>query len=239
MKNMISFSLYGVDPFYCNGAIRCVAKGHNKYRDWEWRFYTGDSVPPQTVSALRSLGCRIIGMSGYPENHTSMLWRFLAAQDSEVAVFRDTDSPVLWRERAAVHEWMSTGRKLHCMRDHHEHRAPILGGMWGVRDYIADIGILIADYPEDNIKGVDQQFLELCIWPRYKLDSLLHVGSDNVHVIEQRYRPLVDEFGRRSGTIDDGTLEADFPTPRSYNEFVGVPYDYLDDETIRVYEETL
>ena len=63
------------------------------------------------------------------------MWRFLPMADPtvDVAVFRDSDSIVNFREQAAVKEWLSSGNiTLHSMNDHYMHPWPLMAGMFGV-----------------------------------------------------------------------------------------------------------
>ena len=50
--------------------------------------------------------------------------------DDRVDIFmsRDTDSVILPREVAAVHEWLESNQTFHVMRDHPNHCVPMLGG---------------------------------------------------------------------------------------------------------------
>ncbi len=39
------------------------------------------------------------------------------------------------REESAVSEWLKSSKDFHFMRDHPDHNATILAGMWGVKLY--------------------------------------------------------------------------------------------------------
>ena len=51
----------------------------------------------------------------------------------DVVHFRDLDSRPSERELEAVSEFHSSRKTVHVMRDHREHRAPMLAGMWGAK----------------------------------------------------------------------------------------------------------
>jgi len=214
LKKIISFSLYGNEDFYLQGAIKCVETGKEKYPDWEWRFYVGDSVPQKTVEALHKLGCTIIHMSGEPENPLATFWRFYALEDSDIFISRDCDSPILWREKVAVEEWINSDKKLHIMRDHEYHRHTILAGMWGLKGKMRDIKKIIQQgtYKPSGLSGkpklygVDQDFLEKEVWPRYKDSYMLHAGHPNCIYDQEDYLY--------------------FPSARKQREFVGMPYNW-------------
>jgi len=213
-KKIVSFSLYGENPFYHDGAIKAVNSGLKKYPDWEFRFYLGDSIPKSIEDELKSKGCKTIRMEGLPEDEMSMFWRFYACEDGDVTIFRDADSPILWREKHAVNEWLSSDKALHVMRDHKWHDVKILGGMWGIKGRNKKIKQAIENYFRQgrigSERGADQDFLCNVLWPDYnkKESIMLHVGNEQAI--------LNDEFW------------SVFPTDRIENEFVGMPYNWPD-----------
>jgi hypothetical protein len=90
--------------------------------------------PGRIKEALLGAGAAPYQMNG-PADWTGLFWRYLAAEDPtvKIAVFRDCDSRLTPRERAAVYDWLASGGLLQVMRDHPRHDRPIMGGMWGVR----------------------------------------------------------------------------------------------------------
>ncbi|HCT54427.1 MAG TPA: hypothetical protein DF712_18435, partial [Balneola sp.] len=132
MKKIIAFSLWGDTPMYTVGAVRNAELVPEVYGDsWTSRFYISNDVPSEVVEKLKSLPQTEIVNLNEPPDWFGMFWRFLAIDDSDVVIFRDTDSRITQRERLAVEEWLSSGRTLHIMRDHPYHSEPIMGGMWG------------------------------------------------------------------------------------------------------------
>ncbi|MHC4391072.1 MAG: hypothetical protein ACYS22_07105, partial [Planctomycetota bacterium] len=132
---VIAFSLWGDKPRYTVGAVRNAELARTIYPGWICRFYVGSSVPEDTIRALEAFENADVRQLQEPGDWRGMLWRFLPASEPEVEVFlsRDADSRLGGRERAAVEEWLQSGKGVHVMRDHPEHGAPILGGMWGAR----------------------------------------------------------------------------------------------------------
>ena len=213
MRKVIAFSLYNSHRLYLDGAVRCIEFGRWKYPDFCWRFYVGDSVPVSTRAKLRALGAQLISMTGEPENHFSMLWRFYAAEDADIMISRDADSVILWREWHAVQEWLKSNRLLHTMRDNRHHAIPMLGGLWGVRGKIKNIRQLIADFPKQDRKGIDQDFLREKVWPIYRDRSMAHVGHGRCLLYGSRDRSKIKDPNQ--------AVELDFPTDRIRNEFCG------------------
>ena len=180
MTNYVAFCLYGVDPKYSIGAIRNAEIALELLPGWTSVFFLGESVPLSVESQLSKLGSRVIRIFE-PEDSAAMLWRYRAIflEDSDLVIFRDTDSRLSSREIKLVEEWMSSGRDLHIIRDHPNHKSAILGGMWGAKSerlrsrfhFHDEIGGLITlSY------GLDQEVIRLRVFRDWRLTRLVHDG---------------------------------------------------------------
>lgn len=153
--------------------------------------YVGRSVDLRARQVLGGFpNCRLVDMSDYQENHSAMFWRFLAHDipGAQAVIFRDADSRIHLRERAAVDEWLASDKRLHIMRDHPNHTLPILGGMWGVRpDPLTPMTNLINWYGPDLEFSGDQRFLASQVYPRLASTCLVH--QDAPHFVDH---PLAD-----------------------------------------------
>ena len=130
MKKIVSFSLYGNKPCYQVGAVLNVIEAARLLPDWKCRFYTTDN--DTICRQLQFLGAEIVRMDDWPRGN--MFWRFLAVDDADIAIIRDTDSIVSERENECLKQWLKSDCQWHVMRDHRLHNCvPILGGMWGFR----------------------------------------------------------------------------------------------------------
>jgi len=163
MKKIITFSLWGDNPFYTVGAIRNAELAKEFYPDWICRFYIGNSTPQDVIDKLDSFDNTEIVLMNTDEGWDGMFWRFYPVTDSDVDVMisRDVDSRITYREAAAVNEWLESGKTLHIMRDHPMHTEPIMGGMWGCRTkemFSSIINAIYKPYPElpqpKDLKGV-------------------------------------------------------------------------------------
>lgn len=194
---VISFSLWGNDPKYTVGAIRNGELAPKIYPGWTCRFHIGDGVPEEITSELLKLG-EVVRHRGC--DWGGMFWRFLDAGKYDAFISRDTDSRLGLREKAAVDEWIKSGKDYHIMRDHPAHAFKILGGMWGCRaGNLGDIEDLINSYHDKReYYQVDQNFLKEVVWGRAKDNSLVH-------------DPIFEK--------------KPFPTKRVGFEFVGEVYD--------------
>jgi|TARA_Y100000004_G_scaffold110227_1_gene123695 hypothetical protein len=199
MKKTISFSLYGENESYINTGKKCVIHGREKYPDWEWRIYVGKSIPNKDRIWFQSHGCSIVNMTGREDTYPAMFWRFLAAGDSDIAIFRDLDGPLLWREKLAVDEWLASDKTLHIMKDNKQHGGwHILGGMWGIKGGIKEIKSMIDNYHPTTDHAEDQIFLRDCVLPIFdRSDIFIH---------------------------DSSNPETPFPTERIEDEHVGMSF---------------
>ncbi|MFM9105798.1 MAG: hypothetical protein ACKOWF_03780 [Chloroflexota bacterium] len=202
-KHVISYSLFGSKLTYLVGAIKNAQLAERVYPEFTCRFIYGASVPPWVLEILGGFGnVELVDMTGEPECYVSTLWRFLAAGDPDVDVYlcRDTDSRPGARERAAVDEWLASGKKFHVTREHMPgHGIPIIACCWGCRDGVLhDMEELIRDNgPYEDSFGVDQQFLWNVVYPRARESLMAH---DEHHQIE----PWDFEGRRRYSVPGDG-----------------------------------
>jgi len=193
-KWVISFGLYGTREKYLGGAVDNARLAKEIFPDWTVRFYVGSDVPRDAVDRLRDLDAEIIDMkqtshaTGNDDGHVSgdtagMFWRFLPEDDPTVDRFicRDSDSRLSWRERAAVYEWIASGKSLHVMRDHKGHGQSMPGGMWGaIRGAITQAAgksfrDIVLEWSGSRDKFyADMNFLNDEIYPLMKNDYISH-----------------------------------------------------------------
>jgi protein O-GlcNAc transferase len=205
MKKIISFSLWGDNPVYTQGAIRNAELAKEIYPDWVCRYYIGKSTPNDIVVKLQNFDNTEVIVMDSDGDWTGMFWRFYPASEGDVDVMisRDCDSRLNNRERDAVNEWLSSDKGFHIMRDHPWHKTSILGGMWGSRKGIVnEMKTLIDSYVKGNFWQVDQNFLKEFIYPKVKDQSLVH-----------------DEFFEKKP----------FPSKRPLNIFVGQAFNEKDE----------
>jgi hypothetical protein len=176
--NVLSFSLYGAAPIYCEGAVRNAELAPRVYPGWVVRVYVDRSVPAAVLARLRALGCDVVvfeGPSRGPQH--GKFWRFTVAADPNVERFacRDADSRLNPREKAAVDAWIASGAPFHVMRDSIHHRKRILGGMWGgIGGAIPDIQERIDGWPDFAEWGDSDRFLCERVWPLVADRCLVH-----------------------------------------------------------------
>lgn len=204
VKNILSYSFYGSDPRYVDGALANARLYKSIYPGWVMRVYHDSTVPEPVLSELRTAEVELVNMTGSSLN--SMSWRFLPASDPVVQRFcvRDIDSRLSTREKAAVDDWMKLGEKFHVMRDHPSHsKYAMSGGMWcGTQDAVPDMDKRLENRVMSEAYLQDMDFLNDVIWPIAKDDVVQH-DAFSCH-----------KFGGGKP----------FPTPRQGLEHVGSVY---------------
>ena len=192
MKKIISFSLWGRDPLYCNGAIWNAIEREKFYPDWNCRFYYDDSVPLEILDQIAITKSELVHMNMTTDS-LGAFWRFhpmFDDYDIERFIVRDTDSKYTNREVLMVNEWIAGDKPFHIMRDHPSHGASILAGMWGaipgcISQFERRISIYFNNlYPDTKnprglFHGCDQMFLNAHVWPIIKDNHIAHIRKGN------------------------------------------------------------
>jgi len=207
-KRIISFSLYGNNPMYVNGALENVKLQKIYYPGWTCRFYVDDTLDKGIVAQLNYFGCEVVN-KGFSDGNIGAYWRFevLCDNDVEIAIIRDCDSRLNLKEAHAVNEWLESGKSFHIMRDHPRgHNSEIMAGMFGARigfmkDFREKYDKWIQSYqpythPESVNKGKyfygDTYFLNNIIWPVIKEDHMAHDVYFNFSKDAKKFKINID-----------------------------------------------
>ena len=175
---VIAYSLFGSEPSFTNGAIENAKLASKIYPGWAVRVYHDMTVPRYVLDKLRQENVQLIELIYSPlEPKTD--WNLLVAFDPSIDryIIRNIDSRLTWRERAAVDQWIESGKRFHIMRDHPFHSNNIVPiGLWGAtHDAIPDIVTLIHTYDTNRPNyGTLQQFLNKEIWKFAKVSVIQH-----------------------------------------------------------------
>ncbi len=175
-SHVISFSLWGNNDFYLQGAIRNAELVSKIYPGWVGRFYCGTSTDSSVIRRLNTLGSQVVEMEE-EAGFSGTAWRFLVADDPTVRRFicRDADSRLSEREKLAVDDWIQSAKPFHNMRDAIVHCDVIFAGMWGgVGGILPNIRELIDQHFTGTSKFSDQTFLAEWVWPLIKDSVLVH-----------------------------------------------------------------
>jgi tetratricopeptide (TPR) repeat protein len=177
--SVISFSLWGPQPFYGYGAMINLVLSREIYLGWTCRFYVDATVPPACVAFLRDNGAELRRIEDeYPA--VGLFQRFLVMNDSTVGRFlvRDCDARLSVAEADLVHQWIDSAKPFHVVRDHVLHNELMIGCTWAGR---TDCGIDIVELMRRYFTfgptakyGHDQRMLGLMLWPLIRPHCLVH-----------------------------------------------------------------
>jgi hypothetical protein len=178
MANIISFSLYGDLPIYCEGALSNIDLAKIHYPGWVCRFYVDDTVPNLVLDKIAATGAELIHVTTPSLGPMyGRFWRFWVADDPDVDRFvvRDVDSRLNPREKAAVDAWIASGRRFHLMRDSPWHTKRVLSGMWGgLGGSLPEIATLIDEWGQYAEWGQNDLFASEILYPLMQGDYLCH-----------------------------------------------------------------
>ena len=206
MKRIISFSLWGDNPKYINGAKANIELADQYFPEWTCRFYVPENYNDDIVSELETLGAETVFVDEdiieQPEKgiKSGWFWRFKILDDPsvDVAMIRDTDCRLSVPEKYIVDEWLKSGMEFHIIRNHRMHGVPILAGLWG---YTKEFKSKLPGSYEEMKKewdpvpkhqrygGVDQQFLAEKIYPLLDLSKTM-IHDSHHHYKHESARPI-------------------------------------------------
>ena len=179
---VISYSLFApngkaiADKYLSGLKANWVAKQQH-FPEWEMMVYHDRNLPETHLEFMRESGIRHELRHPTRGAGEGYFWRFLPISDPEcsIVLIRDMDSVLNVREKAAVQEWIGSDATFHVMRDHRNHRQPIMAGMWGCkRNPQIDVRQLMDSWHEFNRYGCDQRFLKHFVWPTIKESVMTH-----------------------------------------------------------------
>ena len=179
-KNIISFSLFGNNPKYCENAIENVLIAKELYPLWKCKFYCSNDVPQNVIQRLESNGAIVVVKEKTKDIKEMLFWRFLPISDKSinVVIVRDCDSLLTSRESIIVNKWIQSNKSFHIIRDYYSHTDLILAGMFGcVTGLFDDIENMYKEFlkkPFTSRTHLDQLFLKQNIWPSIKNNVLIH-----------------------------------------------------------------
>lgn len=181
-RRAISYGLYGNNTKYTHGALRNAELASKFYPGWDLLFFVDKATVPENItSGLQSRGAKVLTDMPFSD---IMCGRFLVADMTyyDRFIIRDVDSRPGQREAEAVNDWIKSGKKMHNIRDHQEHNALIMGGLWGgTRNLLngkkmEDL-LNIAKHKDFGLKQQDQIFLAKTIYPLVGAENMLSHDS--------------------------------------------------------------
>lgn len=203
MNKIVSFSLWGDNPKYIQGAIKNAQLIKKLLPDWKPLFWVHEKVNTEILEILKREGSQIILIEEKidEEYHRAnknpgWFWRFKILEDPTVdlALVRDTDCRITIEEVYLIRNWEKSGKEFHIIRDNKMHRAPILAGLWGfTKSFSSRINLsYLLERFEDNPQhqrfgGYDQQFLAEILYPLLNMKKTLVHDSHHHYNHETAY----------------------------------------------------
>jgi hypothetical protein len=187
-RNIVSFSLFGSDPAYCETILLNAKEMEIVYPGWEMFVFHDETVPLHVLDRLKANGARLITAKEFGISHwPGTFWRFAAVliNNAKYVIFRDADSIISAREKYLVDEWIFSHKPFHIIRDWYTHVDLILAGLWGAyAPFLGNIKAKVDTYVYNKAlhpTHADQHFLAQCIWPIACDFSLIH---DSIHELK-------------------------------------------------------
>lgn len=195
--DIISFSLYGDNPKYCQGMIQNAILAKYVFPLFQVRVYFNDTVPAEILQHLQALDCQLVDMTDHPLASARMFWRLLPMEDPGVNIFlaRDADSRLSLRDRKLFDLWHSQHPSgFYTIHDHPYHVQLISGGLFG--GYSRPLlGALeqVKTFPSVSNYGDDEAFLGEIVYPLIR-DELTDFRFDATPVPFDNYQYLGEPY---------------------------------------------
>jgi hypothetical protein len=217
----ISYSVWGDNKVYTYGVIENVLDAKKYYEGWIVRVHYNDTVPSNIIDWLKGQdNVEVVHHSGTKKKASNTLWRFedLFIKDA-VTMVRDADSRITERELVLVNDWLQSDKDFHIVRDHKDHKCPIIAGAFGVRNNCLEyIGVptgtnsvneaplhfipglelmhtFLKDLPEHRDEYiVDQIFLAQYVYKYVANKSMVHCSHNAYEPFAKRLHPVETGF---------------------------------------------
>lgn len=228
MVNVFSYCLYGPEnPRYYPSMLTNIQLIQQHFPGWKVYVYVAPDVPQSMQDKMASYPNVVLKQTGIL-GAKNMIERFFAIDDPDVDVMmvRDADSYVHHRDRWAIRSFLESQYQAHTIRDHSEHTARMMGGLWGIRKSAGlRIRELYASYKEDLTLGHrvahDQNFLMDVVYPLVSKVLLVHYSKGPVFkgetAIQFPFQWSPDFFcGRTECVYQDPPAKLDMSRPLSF-----------------------
>jgi len=218
MVKVFSFCLYGPpNPrYYPIPMIQNIELIQKHFPGWKVYLYVSPDVDSEFLKTTEQYPNVVLKPTG-KLGTINRLERLFAIDEPEVETMfvRDADSRVHWKDRWAINDFLSKPQFIgHVIRDHKEHGASILAGLWGIHKIpevnIRDLFQSFLNNPIDlgfGKDGVDQSFLGLYLYNRIKSRLLVHYSNNMAlngeHVVQFPF-PYTERF--HCGKVEDSSF---------------------------------
>ena len=183
MISVFSFCLYGpYNPRYYPGMLDNIQLVQKHFPGWKVYVYVAPDVPAEFIQKMRASPHVVIRETG-ELGSINMIHRFYAIDEPgvDIMLVRDADSRIHWKDRWAIRDFLSRPKFVaHTIRDNVEHKARMMGGLWGIRKSAGihireQYAAFCADTSKPDYRiGNDQNFLSHSIYPLVVSKMLIH-----------------------------------------------------------------
>lgn len=184
---VISFCLYGSQEKYCRGLFENIEIIKNKLPEFYIFIYIGNEVPNDYIEKyskyekVKLFYTNCIG-------HDNMIHRFFAIDEDDVdlMIVRDSDSRIHDRDIWCISHFIQSKFYVHTIRDHPEHRAYIMGGLWGLKKGLLNTKMrdIYSLYNKNNVNinkiQHDQYFLRDMLYNTFIKYMIIYVNNMNL-----------------------------------------------------------
>jgi hypothetical protein len=214
---VFSFCIFGNSDKYLIGLLKNIEIIRKEYPDFHIYVYIGNDVSEEFINRNLIAGDIII-VKTCLDGLINTAHRFFPIDnpDVEIMIVRDADSRIHERDRLLIAHFIHSDYTSHIIRDHYNHRLPIMAGMWGLKRGALHFKIKdVYDeyYNQEGLEikyGTDQDFLEHIIYPNIANNALIHTSSHICTLDKHIYKldiPVVDNnfVGNAVHFNEDGT----------------------------------
>lgn len=202
---VISFCIYGSKDKYCKGLDENLKLVQTYLPDYNVFIYVGQGckeslnlfesdVPDHWINTYKSYPFVKIIYTGRI-GHDNMINRFFAIDNDkvEIAHIRDADSRLHERDIWCIKEFEKSSYSFYTIRDHPEHVALILGGLWGIKKGYINLSIqdLYTRYNYLNLTinqiQHDQLFLQDIIYQLVYSNMIVYTFNVRMQMIQNEH----------------------------------------------------
>jgi hypothetical protein len=134
LKKILSFSLYGKNNKYIEKFIYNTPAYLEYFFDYEIVLYADIEIHDRIHKHCIENGIRLVLKERLGESD-GMFWRYLPIieQMGDLCLVRDVDYRPCRYELDLVNSFIDSSFEFHIIRAHHDHRMPIMGGLFGIK----------------------------------------------------------------------------------------------------------
>jgi len=211
---VVSFCIYGSNEKYCRGLLENINIIKNKLPNFNIFIYVGNDVPDNYIK-LYSNYDKVKLIYTNRIGHDNMINRFFAIDEDnvELMIVRDADSRIHNRDLWCIYHFINSPFAAHTIRDHPDHQAKIMGGLWGLKKGLLNdkISYIYSFYNNNgsviNQMQHDQYFLKDIIYGLVKKYLIIYTNDTEL-------------------CLEDGENICLIPFPIENNEFCGQVVEY-------------